>query len=134
MSGLFAKLLRQTAGDDLSRLAGMDRTAFVDEVMREAQALDAKNAEYARHLSQRLAGNYSVTLKDAPDGFGFFYGSFVDESDNTYRVDVMPPRPLWTGDLNAQAADLTHWVVYLNGEEVQRSETIDGLSTLTIGV
>lgn len=124
MSNHFADLLRKTL------TSGDITPATVDSLMSALEQRDERNKVFSRELITQLAGNHRLTLNERPDGSGFFYGDFHDENDTPARVDVMPPRPLWSGDFNAEAAHPTDWVVYLDGEEVQRAASIDGLSVL----
>lgn len=127
MSGLLAKLLRGKAATGEKPSSG-----DLETLLAQAEAVTAQNAGYARQLATQIGGNHKLVMNERPDGQGFFYGSFYDEGDTTYRVDVMPPKAIWSGDFGSDAAHETQWVVYLNGEEVQRAETIDGLSVLTM--
>lgn len=85
-----------------------------------------------RRLLRLLRACSVLVAHTRPDGTGFFYGTFSDETDNSHRVDVMPPRDIWSGDFNAEAAHPTDWVVYLDGEEVQRASSIEALSVLAV--
>ena len=62
-----------------------------------------------------------VELSTRPDGFGFFYGS-VRSGDRTCHINVLPPRPLWTGDfvLDGHEPHATDWIIYADGEEIAR--------------
>lgn len=131
MSGILAKLLRRhERNQDPTTMSATEKSALIDSLMGEAETLRQQNADYAKALSERLAGNYQLHLNERPDGTGFFYGTFRDETDSSHRVDVMPPRDIWSGDFNAEAAHPTDWVVYLDGEEVQRASSIGALSVL----
>lgn len=89
--------------------------------------LSDQNREFAGQLMRQLSGNGAVQLKGQPDGFGFFYGSFLDAAGEHYRLDVLPPRELWTGDLREEACAADNWIVYLNGEEVERASSVGTL-------
>lgn len=130
MSGILAKLLRDkvVAGNDLA-LSGDQ----LETLLAQAEAATAQNAGYARQLAAQIGGNHKLVMNERPDGSGFFYGNFYDEGGTTYRVDVMPPKHIWSGDCGIDAADDMHWIVYLNGDEVQRAKTIAGLVVLTVG-
>lgn len=69
-------------------------------------------------------------LKTRPDGYGYIYGVWV-RGDETVRVDIMPPRAHWDGDvmLPDGAPHATDWVVYANGEEIARVKA-ESLSSL----
>jgi hypothetical protein len=133
--GLFAKLLRQKAdaGVDLATLAG-DREALVETLLAQADAAHKQNVDYSLELTKHLGGNYKLVLNERPDGSGFFYGNLHDENGNTFRVDVMPPRHIWSGDFGRDAAHEQDWVAYLNGEEVQRAQAIEGFAVLTASI
>jgi len=130
MSGLIAKLLRQNGWVQGATMEATEKSALVDTILAQAEVAGEQNKDYARQLERQLAGNHAVKLSDRPDGSGFFYGDFRDESDTHYRVDVMPPRPLWSGDFGGEAADPEQWIVYVNGEEVERAPSIRALSVL----
>jgi hypothetical protein len=134
MSGILAKLLRQKehSSGDVANMSASEKSILIESLTGEAEKLRQQNADYAKALSVRLAGNYQVTLNERPDGTGFVYGIFYDATDNSHRVDVMPPRDVWSGDFNSEAAHPTDWVVYLAGEEVQRAASIGGLSVLAV--
>ena len=124
MSNHFTDLLHQT-------LTSGDITPdTVDSLMAALEKRDEQNKVFSHELATQLAGNYRITLRERPDGSGFFYGHFYDAKGTVYRLDVMPPKPLWSGDYGMDAADDEHWLVYLNGEEVQRATTIAGLTAL----
>lgn len=85
-------------GASPSTLSGAERTALVDGALAAAEVLRRRNRVLSQQLSAHLAGNYRVTLNERPDGTAFFYGTFCDESAQSHRVEVMPPRDLWSGD------------------------------------
>lgn len=135
MLGIISKVMerRGLTKGRLDATPGVGRAALVAGVMTEADALHACNRELSRQLVVQLAGNSGrVTLSEHPDGTGCFYGRFEDGEGDGYRVDVMPPRPLWTGDIGEGAADPDNWLVLIDGEEVQRASRVDGLSALGI--
>ena len=131
MSEFLANFLRDKA-IDLAGLAPGQRAALIEQAMAQAEAQRDQNRVFAAELTRALAGNYEFALNERQDGTGFFYGCFWDDAEHSQRVDVMPPRPFWSGDFGIEAADATHWIVYLNGDEVQRSETIEGLSRIGV--
>jgi hypothetical protein len=57
------------------------------------------------------------------DGFGFFYG-WAERDGERVRVNVLPPKHLWRGDieLETQKPDARAWILYLDGEEFARVE------------
>lgn len=62
-------------------------------------------------------------LKPEPDGFGFLYGTLVDDAGQSHRVDIMPPLPFWHGDMKLTGEGAPHptdWVAFIDGEEVAR--------------
>ena len=63
-----------------------------------------------------------LTLKPEPDGFRYLYGDYIAETGERYRVDVMPPKSHWRGDilLTDNPPHATDWVVYCNGQELAR--------------
>ena len=69
-------------------------------------------------------------LKTRPDGYGYIYGVWV-RGEETVRVDIMPPRAHWDGDvmLPDRAPHARDWVVYANGEEIARVKA-EGVSSL----
>lgn len=60
-----------------------------------------------------------------PDGFGFIYGTVHDEAGNTWRVNIMPPKAHWRGDLPLTGFEPheTDWVIYIDGAEVARVQS-----------
>jgi hypothetical protein len=101
------------------------------QIMDEIDARQTHNAGFARELCQQLTARAgSVRLSDEPDGLGCFYGTYTAEDGEDLRLDVLPPRPLWSGQFGADAADAENWTVFLNGVGVQRAKTIRALATL----
>jgi hypothetical protein len=132
MSALVERVLRRRGllGDALRRILPQDRAALIDGVMAEAEALAGRNREFSQELRRQLAGNHlQVELSEQPDGLGCFYGS-VEAAGVRYRLDVLPPLPLWTGDMGHDAVDPVHWLVMVDSEEVQRAAVIGALSVL----
>jgi len=77
----------------------------------------------------------TLVLKPEPDGFGFLYGTITDARGNSRRVDIMPPLPCWRGDVKLDgrsAPHPSHWVTYLDGEEVARVGRRDELEAALI--
>ena len=72
----------------------------------------------------------SLTLKPEPDGFGYLYGEYIDGSGQRFRVDVMPPKSHWRGDimLTENPPHETDWVIYADGEELGRVRKADDLA------
>ena len=72
----------------------------------------------------------NLHLKTRPDGYGYIYGVWQD-GEHSIRVDIMPPRALWDGDmmLPDRPPHETDWVVYADGEEIARvqAENVMGL-------
>lgn len=128
---ILGRLLRRKSEIDL--MTQSEKAAVVESLIADTEALAAANVDYARQLATQIGGNHKLVMNERPDGSGFFYGNFHDEGGTTYRVDVMPPKDIWSGDFGNEAAHDTQWVVYLNGEEVQRAESIDGLAVLAVG-
>jgi hypothetical protein len=66
-----------------------------------------------------------VNLKSMPDGFGSIYGDAVDAQGESRRVNIMPPLRYWRGDikLDTQGPHATQWVLYVDGDEVARTES-----------
>lgn len=75
-------------------------------------------------------GKGKLHLKAQPDGYGFIYGVWV-EGEESVRVDIMPPRAHWDGDmmLPGQEPHATDWVVFANGVEIARvkAENVMGI-------
>lgn len=69
-------------------------------------------------------------LKPEPDAYGFLYGEVVSERGESLRVDVMPPKPEWRGqiELDGFAPHATEWVAYLEGTDVARSKDQQALA------
>lgn len=130
MSALIGNVLRRRGLSPDNMRGRSDAAVLMSQVLEEVEALRQRNASFAADLMRQLSGNAGkVELKPEPDGLGFFYGSYFDEHGRQFRLDVMPPRELWTGDVGEQAAS-DSWIVYVNGEELARAPAIDGLSTV----
>jgi hypothetical protein len=71
----------------------------------------------------------TLSLNPRPDGYGYLYGTLVTE-EGRFRVDIMPPRPHWRGDvmLDDCRPHPTDWVVFVDGEEIARVAQIDNLA------
>jgi hypothetical protein len=75
-----------------------------------------------------------LKLSERPDGFGYFYGHVIKD-DVTYRVDVLPPRHLWEGDIMPAAISATEFIIYCDGEEIGRAtrrEDIENINLLAL--
>lgn len=130
MFSMLANLLRQHEGKPMT---ASDRASLVDAMMADADAARVDNASLSAALKRQLAGNHKLTLSEQPDGLGCFYGSLQIASGTDFRVDVLPPKNKWRGDMNGEAADAVNWVVYLDGEEAARAETIEAFQPLSVG-
>jgi len=53
-----------------------------------------------------------LQLSAEPDGFGIYYG-WAERNGERVRVDVLPPKRLWRGDveLDGQKPDGNAWIV-----------------------
>ena len=73
-----------------------------------------------------------LELKGVPDGFGFIYGRYVDDAGDSWRVDVLPPLPLWRGQIKLESTPPhpTDWIVYVDGEEIARVRRRDDLDAV----
>ena len=71
-----------------------------------------------------------LTLKPEPDGLGYLYGQYIDESGQRFRVDVMPPKSHWCGDIKPteNPPHQTDWVIYADGEELGRVRKANDLA------
>ncbi len=130
MSGILVKLLRQ---QEATGAIVTDKAVLLESLMAKAEAIHQDNASFSAALKRQLAGNHTLTLSTHPDGLGCFYGWLQDDTGTEHRVDVLPPRDKWCGDMNGEAADAVNWIVYLNGEEAARAESIEALQPLTVG-
>lgn len=65
-------------------------------------------------------------LSVRPDGYGFLYGAWIAGADSI-RVDIMPPKAHWQGDLVLESCPPHHtdWVIYADGHEIARVEADD---------
>jgi len=65
------------------------------------------------------------------DGFGFFYGQ-VKTADGVAALNVLPPQGLWAGDMlmPSREPDASHWLVYVDWQEVAKAENIEDLPAL----
>ena len=63
--------------------------------------------------------NYQIS--DRPDGFGYYYGTLSTESGEL-RLDIMPPRHLWQGDIMSENLEIseTEWILRIDNEEYAR--------------
>ena len=62
----------------------------------------------------------ALDLKSQPDGLGYLYGTYRDTNGDSYRIDILPPAADWRGDMKPGAVDPTHWIIYVDGEEIGR--------------
>ncbi|MEQ8823819.1 MAG: hypothetical protein RIC14_05550 [Filomicrobium sp.] len=60
-----------------------------------------------------------MTQLKGPDGFGFYYGEFVNSQDSSCQINLLPPR----GGRLGQIDDPDRWIAFAAGEEVGRYET-----------
>ena len=133
MWGVIGKVLerRKLRQGAMDRMSEAERTALIDGVMAEADALRLRNVAVSRELTAQLAGNSGrVVLSEQPDGLGCWYGRFEDVEGKGCRLDVLPPRSQWTGDMGIEEADPVDWLVMVDGEIVQRAASIDALAAL----
>ena len=74
----------------------------------------------------------AITLNGRPDGFGFVYGTAALPDGSTSRLNVMPPRAHWKGDtvLPGFEPHATHWLFFIDGEEVCRATSIEAAGEL----
>lgn len=65
----------------------------------------------------------TVTFSEQQDGFGFFYGTALSPTGETWSLNVMPPAPHWKGDfkLDGYEPHPTDWVIYVGDKEVART-------------
>ena len=68
-----------------------------------------------------MSGKVEVKLSARPDGYGFFYGE-ARLGDAFCRVNVLPPAPLWDGNMQLEnhPPDPEQWIIYVDGEEIAR--------------
>lgn len=66
----------------------------------------------------------ALELNSRSDGFGYLYGGYTTGAGERFRVDIMPPKEHWQGDLvpSENPPHLTDWVIYIDGEEVARAK------------
>lgn len=66
---------------------------------------------------------YKLTLKGAPDEYGFVYGVLTDADGQMHRVDILPPAASWRGGevLPGYEPDAANYILYLDGVEVGRA-------------
>ena len=71
-----------------------------------------------------------LQLNPRPDGYGYLYGDYTAKSGERFRVDVMPPKSHWSGDimLTENPPHETDWVIYCEGEELGRVRKLDELA------
>ena len=65
-----------------------------------------------------------LTLKPDPDGFGYLCGEYRLANGERIRVDVMPPKSHWRGDIRPteNPPHETDWVICADGEEIARAQ------------
>jgi len=75
----------------------------------------------------KLKQSYNFELSKQPDGYGFYYGHLTNEAGEHFIVNVLPPAHLWSGDqrLPGYEPDEKAWILYADGEEVGRVETLE---------
>jgi len=76
-----------------------------------------------------MSDAFEWKLSRRQDGYGFYYGE-ARRGDKKVRLDVMPPEPLWDGDMRMDAypPDPKAWIVCMDGNEVARVESERDLS------
>jgi len=106
---------------------GRDDASIVQSLLDQHEQSWAANRALAKELCNAL-GAQRTTLNEAPDGYGYFYGT-LQRGEEIERLNIMPPLPYWSGDdkQGKYAPHATQWVVYLNGEEVARATSINQL-------
>ena len=77
-----------------------------------------------------MTSKIRLDLKSEPDGFGYIYGQAHAPDGEVYRVNILPPASHWRGDMKPGEIDPTHWIVYLDGDEIARLERREDLETL----
>ena len=76
-----------------------------------------------------------LSLNARPDGYGYLYGTILDDPGQSHTVNIMPPIPHWNGDLKLSgdgAPHATDWVIYLDGEEIVRAKNRNDLEAAII--
>ena len=67
-----------------------------------------------------------ITFSNRPDDHGFILGTADDSNGNEREISVMPPISEWSGKtkLANYEPDDDMYVVFLDGEEIGRADTI----------
>lgn len=73
----------------------------------------------------------AYVLSKEPDGFGFYYGSFVSNAQ-VYCINALPPHDKWRGrhTLEGYEPDLLDWIVFADGNEIGRVSQRGEISVL----
>ncbi|HRE22324.1 MAG TPA: hypothetical protein PKW21_15015 [Rhabdaerophilum sp.] len=76
-----------------------------------------------------MSEKVELRLSDRPDGFGFYYGR-ARLGDVFANVNVLPPAPLWDGDIQMSEykPDPKCWIIFVDGEEVARVKRREDLA------
>ena len=76
----------------------------------------------------------ALKLNNRADGFGYLYGQYTTPSGERYRVDIMPPKSHWQGDLMPMAnpPHETDWVIYCDGDELARVRNEDDIDRVIV--
>ncbi|MFT5508989.1 MAG: hypothetical protein ACI89J_002066 [Hyphomicrobiaceae bacterium] len=73
-----------------------------------------------------------ITFENRPDDHGFIQGCAVDSNGREREVSVMPPASEWSGKtkLANYEPDEDEFLVYLDGEEIGRADTLGEAETM----
>ena len=80
-----------------------------------------------------MGGKVEVKLSTRPDGYGFYYGE-ARLGHTSCRVNVLPPVPLWDGDMKLEnhQPDPEHSIIYVDGEEIARVKRREDLGAAMV--
>ncbi len=68
-----------------------------------------------------------LRLSNAPDSYGFFYGTVEDLQGSIRQVNVLPPADQWTGQirLDNYQPDPCQWSIYIDGELFAKAKKVE---------
>jgi len=63
-----------------------------------------------------------IAINPIPDGFGYYYGDAYTSMADLYRINYLPSKSEWCGDIKPN--DLCdEWIVYIDGREVAKARS-----------
>ena len=79
-----------------------------------------------------MTQNVKLRLSNAPDSYGFFYGTVEDKRGSIRQVNVLPPAHQWAGQtrLEGYEPDPSDWSIYLDGELFAKAKRVEQIERM----